>query len=408
MLDVKVFIFDLLPYGENLEHLKNGQTELPWPLPKTHFKPEVAVRTYAEHLEAWEELDRLGYDGVGFNEHHTSPYGLMNSPNLLAASAAQRTKKLKLLIYGNLLPIHEPLRLAEELAMLDCLSNGRIISGFARGIPREHNVFNISQSESRARFEEGWEIIRGAWTQEVFSYSGKFWNYKDVSIWPRPVQQPHPPVWVPVTASKETIEWAARNNIPITPGQSSHRGVREDVIGFYAKQLAANGHEITPQHLVIQADVYVADSKEQAIEEAGPYALYFNRTLFSHGNITERNLQEQVGYVSSASHDYLRPEHVPLVSGNRERYRGMTMEGIRQIARDLPWGPPDEVVERILSAADHAGANQVTVMLNRGAMPHEMFMQQIRSFARDVLPRLQAHSVTRVPIAEQALSRAHA
>ena len=89
---MKVFVFDLLPYGENVEHLKNGATELPWPLAKQHFKPEVAVRTYAEHLEAWEELDKLGFDGVGFNEHHTSPYGLMNSPNLLAASAAQRTR----------------------------------------------------------------------------------------------------------------------------------------------------------------------------------------------------------------------------------------------------------------------------------------------------------------------------
>ena len=114
----------------------------------------MAVRTYAEHLDAWEALDRLGYDGVGFNEHHTSPYGLMNSPNLMAASAAQRTKRLKLLIYGNLLPLHEPLRLAEELAMLDCLSNGRLISGFARGIPREYNVHNVPLAESRARFEE--------------------------------------------------------------------------------------------------------------------------------------------------------------------------------------------------------------------------------------------------------------
>ena len=84
-----------------------------------------------------------GYDGVGFNEHHCSPYGLMNSPNLMASAAAQRTKKLKLLIYGNLLPLHEPLRLAEELAMLDCLSEGRIISGFARGIPREYQVHNV-------------------------------------------------------------------------------------------------------------------------------------------------------------------------------------------------------------------------------------------------------------------------
>src|SRR5215468_10331219 len=126
---MKVFIFDLLAYGEQLDHLKVG-SELPYPLPNRYFKSDVAVRTYAEHLEAWEELDKLGYDGVGFNEHHCSPYGLMN---LLAAAAAQRTRQLKLLIYGNLLPLHEPLRLAEELAMLDCMSNGRLISGFARG-----------------------------------------------------------------------------------------------------------------------------------------------------------------------------------------------------------------------------------------------------------------------------------
>jgi alkanesulfonate monooxygenase SsuD/methylene tetrahydromethanopterin reductase-like flavin-dependent oxidoreductase (luciferase family) len=397
---VKVFVFDLVPYGDNLEHLKAGAAELPWPLARTHFSPDVAVRTYAQHLDAWEELDRLGYDGVGFNEHHTSPYGLMNSPNLLAAAAAQRTKRLKLLIYGNLLPIHEPLRLAEELAMLDCLSNGRITSGFARGIPREHNVFNVPQSESRARFEEAWEIIRRAWTTEVFSYSGRFWTYRDIAIWPRPVQQPHPPVWVPVTASKETIDWAGKHNIPITPGASAHRGVREDVIRYYAQQLALHGHRITPDHLVLQADVYVADSKAQAVDEAGPYNLYFNRTLFSHGNITERDLQAQSGYVASSSHDYLRPEHVQFISGNRERYRGMTLEGIRQQAEQLPWGTPDEILERIIGAADHAGANQVTVSLNRGAMPHDMFMHQIRRFASDVLPGLQAHEVAAMPILE--------
>jgi alkanesulfonate monooxygenase SsuD/methylene tetrahydromethanopterin reductase-like flavin-dependent oxidoreductase (luciferase family) len=286
--------------------------------------------------------------------------------------------------------------------MLDCLSNGRIISGFARGIPREHNVYNVPLSQSRARFEEAWEIIRRAWTDEVLNYDGQFWSYHDVAIWPRPVQQPHPRVWVPVTASKETIEWAGRHNIPITPGASSHRGVREDVIRFYARQLEQHGHRITPDHLVIQADVYLADTKAQAVEEAGPYTLYFNRTLFSHGNITERILQAQAGYVESSAHDYLRPEHVPFISGSRERYRGLTMDGLRQLAEQLPWGPPDEVAARIISAADHAGANQVTVSLNRGAMPQAMFLHQIRRFAREVLPKLQAHQVTRVPVAEAA------
>src|SRR6185437_14376135 len=185
---VRVIVMDLLAYGENLDPLKGGARELPWPLPRRHFKPDVAVATYREHLECWQELERYGFDGVAVNEHHTSPYGLMNSPNLLAASIAARTEQLKILIYGNLLPLHEPLRLAEELAMLDCLSEGRIISGFARGIPREYQVHNVALSESRARFEEAFEIVTRAWTEDVFSYQGKFWSYRDVALWPRPVQ----------------------------------------------------------------------------------------------------------------------------------------------------------------------------------------------------------------------------
>ena len=395
---MRVFVFDLLPYGAHLDHLKDGR-ELPWPLPRRHFDPDVAVRTYAEHLAAWEEMERLGYDGVGFNEHHTSPYGLMNSPNIMAAAAAQRTTKLKLLIYGNLLPLHDPLRLAEELAMLDCLSSGRIVSGFARGIPREHNVYKVALRDSRVRFEEAWEIIRRAWTEEVFSYDGRFWSYADVAIWPRPVQQPHPPVWVPVTGSKETIEWAGRHDSPITPVLQPIRGVREDIIRYYAKCLAANGHRLTPDHLIIQASAYVADSKAQAVKEAAPYLLYFNRTLFSHGNITEASLQRDAGYLSSASYDYMRPENLRFVSGERERYRDMTLADIEREAEHWPFGTADEVAERLIEAADHAGASTVLINMNRGAMPNEMFVEQLRRFAGKVLPALQAHTVTRVPLA---------
>jgi alkanesulfonate monooxygenase SsuD/methylene tetrahydromethanopterin reductase-like flavin-dependent oxidoreductase (luciferase family) len=391
---MKVFVFDLLPYAEHLEHLKEGR-ELPWPLPRRHFKPDVAVRTYEEHLTAWEAMDRIGYDGVGFNEHHTSPYGLMNSPNLMAASAAQRTQRLKLLIYGNLLPLHDPLRLAEELAMLDCLSNGRIVSGFARGSPREHNVYRVPLRDSRARFEEAWEIIRRAWTEEAFSFSGRFWSYDNVAIWPRPVQQPHPPVWVPVTGSKETIEWAGRHDVPITPGLVPTRGLREDIIRYYAKCLAQHGHRLTPEHLIVQASAYVADSKAQAVREAGPYTLYFNQTLFSHGNVSEASLQRDAGYLSSGSFDYVRPENLSAVSGDRERFRGMTMADLERDVEQMPWGTADEVIERIIAAADHAGANTVLVNMNRGAMPQEMFMEQVQRFGSKVLPALQAHQVTR-------------
>src|SRR5580700_9704218 len=399
---MKVFVFDLLAYGENLEHLKVG-SELPYPLSQRHFKADVAVRTYAEHLDAWEEMDRLGYDGVGFNEHHCSPYGLMNSPNLMAAAAAQRTKKLKLLIYGNLLPLHEPLRLAEELAMLDCLSNGRLISGFARGIPREYQVHNVSLAESRARFEEAFEIVTRAWTEDVFSYEGKFWSYKDVAIWPRPVQRPHPEIWIPIVGSKESIEFAGRHNVPITPGLGAG-GLRDDIIRYYAQCLAAAGHRITPNHLSLGISAYVADSKARALKEYGPHILYFNRTLFSHGNFTETEMQRQTGYSSQASTDYVRPENLRAAANLRSEFRNLTMEQLEEQAEHMPMGTADEVIERIIDAAESAGANTVQLAMNRGALPHDLFMAQIDRFAREVLPALQAHEVKTVPAAEEAMA----
>ncbi len=401
---MKVFVFDLLAYDANLDHLKEGGPELPYPLAKRHFDAATAVRTYEEHLDAWEALDRFGYDGVGFNEHHCSPYGLMNSPNLMAAAAAQRTKNLKLLIYGNLLPLHEPLRLAEELAMIDCLSNGRLISGFARGIPREYQVHNVKLADSRARFEEAYDIITRAWTEEIFSYEGRFWSYKDVAMWPRPVQQPHPPIWVPVIGSKELIEFAARHDLPITPGLGRHQGLRDDIIRYYATCLAKAGHRITPGHLSLGITAYVADSKAQALREYGPHILYFNRTLFSHGNFTEMEKQRESGYATASSIDYVRPENRRAAANLREDFRNMTMADLERQAETMPMGTADEVAERIIAAAESAGANQVQLAINRGALPHDLYMAQIERFAREVLPRLQAHEVTRVPAAEEALA----
>lgn len=389
---MRVFVFDLLPYGEHLDHLKVG-SELPYPLGKSHCDPAIAARTYEEHLQAWEELDRLGFDGVGFNEHHTSPYGLMNSPNIMAAAAAQRTKNLKLLIYGNLLPLHQPLRLAEELAMIDCLSNGRVISGFARGIPREYDVHNVPLSESRARFEEAYDIIIKAWTQESFSHDGAFWSYKDVAIWPRPVQQPHPAISIPVTSSQESLDWAAARGIPITPGAAT-KGLREDVVRYYAQALAQQGRKFTPDLMWVPALTYLADSKAQAVREYAPYHLYFNRTLYSHGNVTETAVQKDAGYVTEQSRAYVRDENMKAYARSRDDFRKMTFEDVETSAQNMPWGSADEVTQRLIDAADHAGAGTVLVSMNRGALPHDMFMNQIRRFARDVLPALKAHEVT--------------
>ena len=391
---MRVFGFDLLPYPERLDHLKTDG-ELPYPLPRKHFRPALAVQAYSEHLDAWARMEELGFDGIGFNEHHTSPYGLMTSPNIMAAAASQRLRRMQILIYGNLLPIHDPLRLAEELAMLDCLSNGRLISGVARGIPREYLAYGVNLAESRERFEEAWEIVKRAWTEEVFSYEGKFWSYRDVAIWPRPVQQPHPRVWVPVTTSQETMEWAARENAPITPGAVGTLAARQDMVRYYAECLVRHGRAVTPEHVVTPASVYIADSREQALAEAGPYMLYFFHTLFSHGNISNVTRQRESGYVREEGLGWLRPENKDAFLRALQGFRRVTMDDLRKNER-LCWGSPAEVRDSLLALAEALGSNVLLLQFNQGAMPHEMFLRQIERFAAEVLPDLKRHDVTKV------------
>ena len=244
-------------------------------------------------------------------------------------------------------------------------------------------MHNVALSESRARFEEAYDIITRAWTEEVFSYEGKFWSYKDVAMWPRPVQRPHPPIWVPVVGSKESIEFAGRHNLPITPGLGRARGLRDDIIRFYAKCLSAAGHRITPDHLSLGITAYVADSKAQALKEYGPHILYFNRTLFSHGNFTETEMQRQTGY-STAGVDRLRA--AGEISRRRQsalQVPQSTMRDLEEQAEHMPLGTADEVIHLIIAAADSAGAHQVQLAINRGALPHDLFMAQIERFARE-------------------------
>ena len=397
---MKVFIFDLLPYDHHFEDYKR-QKLIPYPLSRDHWDPEVGARTYEQHLAIWEEMDRLGFDGVGLNEHHTTPHGLMISPNMMAAAAAQRTKKLQFLILGNLLPIHNPLRIAEELAMADCISRGRILSGFARGVPREYNVYNVSMAESRARFEEAVDIIMKAWTSQQFSYDGKYWQMKDIAIWPRPYQQPHPPVWIPFTGSKETIEWAGAHNFSaVLP--DFKRGLTEDIVGYFSKQLAKNGHAITPEQLCFFPDAYVADDKASALKEYGPYYFYFVHTLWHHGSTKEKEAAIKTsGYISQSSFDYVREENRSAAGLDREKMKAMTVADVEKRIDDglLAFGNAKHVTDKLIADAERYGANSLLLMMSLGAMPQDVFLKQLRRFAKEVLPKLQAHQITRVPAA---------
>jgi alkanesulfonate monooxygenase SsuD/methylene tetrahydromethanopterin reductase-like flavin-dependent oxidoreductase (luciferase family) len=399
---MQIFLFDLLPFDRHFDEFKPGR-HMTFPLPGSYFDREVAARSYEQHLAVWEEMDRLGYDGVGLNEHHTTPHGLMNSPNMMAAAGAQRTRKLKFFILGNLLPLHNPLRIAEELSMADNLSRGRIMAGFARGVPREYKVYDVPMAESRARFDEALEVILKAWQEDVFSHEGKYWKFKDIAIWPRPYQAPHPPVWIPFTGSKETIECAAAGNFGAAI-HHPHRGVVNDMIAYFGRKLGENGHRIKTDQICMMTEAWVAESGAKAVDEYGPYFLYFNNVLWHHGGNPPGQKANPVaaGYVKSSSYDYVRPENAAEAVIDREKFRALDRPDVeaKVASGELAFGNPKEVTERLIEQAEAVGANKLLINVNFGAMPNDLFMEQVRRFGRDVLPKLQAHQVTRIPAME--------
>jgi alkanesulfonate monooxygenase SsuD/methylene tetrahydromethanopterin reductase-like flavin-dependent oxidoreductase (luciferase family) len=399
---MQIFLFDLLPFDRHFDEFKAGR-HMPFPLPGSYFDPDVAARSYEQHLAVWEEMDKLGYDGVGLNEHHTTPHGLMNSPNMMAAAGAQRTKKLKFFILGNLLPLHNPLRIAEELAMVDCISRGRIMAGFARGVPREYKVYDVPMAESRARFDEALDVILRAWQEDTFTHEGKFWKYKDIAIWPRPYQRPHPPVWIPFTGSKETIECAAAGNFGAAI-HHPHRGVVQDMIAYFGKKLGESGHLISPDQICMMTEAWVADSGAKAVDEYGPYFLYFNNVLWHHGGNSPGQKANPVaaGYIKSSSYDYVRPENASEAVIDREKARALNRPDVeaKVASGELAFGSAKEVTERLIEQAEAVGANKLLINVNFGAMPNDLFMEQVRRFGREVLPKLQAHRVTRIPAME--------
>ncbi len=185
-------------------------------LPNSIYDPIKGHALYNRYLDEIERADKLGWDSVIVNEHHQNAYGTMPSPNIMAAVLTQRIKRAKIGIVGNALPLHDdPLRVAEEIAMLDVISGGRIISGFVRGTGMEYFSYSVNPTISRERMDEAHDLIIQAWTRPgPFAFEGEHYNYRYVNIWPRPIQQPHPPIWLPGTASTETIDFAAGHKYP--------------------------------------------------------------------------------------------------------------------------------------------------------------------------------------------------
>ena len=164
-------------------------------------RPWVPERqAFEELLEQIQLTERLGFDEAWFAEHHHSDYGMLASPNLIIANLAPRTQRLRFGNLVNVLPLYDPMRLAEECGMLDILTGGRLNVGLGRGVPRDDLKHGLDRDTAQARFEEGIEILLRAWTGETFNYTGKAWNYVDITCRPQPLQRPHPPIYYGATS----------------------------------------------------------------------------------------------------------------------------------------------------------------------------------------------------------------
>jgi pimeloyl-ACP methyl ester carboxylesterase len=172
-------------------------------------------RLYNDFLDELELAAELGFDGVCVNEHHSNAYGLMPSPNLMAAALARGTRDAALVVMGASLALYNPpIRVAEEFAMIDCISGGRLVAGFPVGTPMDTcYAYGQNPSMLRERYHEALDLVMRAWTEdEPFTFHGRFNQLRYVNVWPRPVQKPHPPIWIPGGGSVETWQWCAQRD----------------------------------------------------------------------------------------------------------------------------------------------------------------------------------------------------
>jgi hypothetical protein len=195
---MKVCWFHLMPYPYLPDDFKQKYRSVWVDVPSTLYDPAKGHVVYNDYLDELEFAEQVGFDGLCVNEHHANAYGLMPSPNLMAAALSRRTAASALVVLGNSIALYNPpLRVAEEFAMLDVMSGGRLVAGFPVGSSMDTNfAYGAPPASLRDKYREAHDLIIQAWTRpEPFSFNGKYTQLRYVNIWPRPLQQPHPPVW---------------------------------------------------------------------------------------------------------------------------------------------------------------------------------------------------------------------
>ncbi|MFM8547868.1 MAG: LLM class flavin-dependent oxidoreductase [Betaproteobacteria bacterium] len=377
---MNVILFHLMCYAD-LDFEASREYETVWVnLPNRFFDPVKGYELYNRYLDELEYGETLGFDGIAVNEHHQTAYGLMPSPTVMASALARRTKRVKIAILGSALPLREhPITVAEEHAMIDVITGGRLISGFVRGIGAEYHTFGINPTISHDRFHEAHDLIVQAWTRPgPFSFSGKHYNVEYVNLWPRPFQNPHPPIWVPSQGSKETIDWTSHPDRRYTYLQTfSPAKVVERYLKSYRDTAEAYGYEASDSQLGWAVPVYVADTDAQARAEAKPhFELFRNRLL--------KMPVEMLLPPGYTSRDSLKN----LMKAKASLSQELTIDVAIEMGM-LVCGAPATVRQML---EDHWRAmrfGNLLTMIHIGTLPADLTRRNMELFAAHVLPHLK-------------------
>lgn len=379
---MRFFFFHLMPYAD-LDPDYDRLHKSSWvTLPNAYYDPVKGADLYHRYLDELEYAAALGFEGVGVNEHHQNAYGLMPCPNVFAGMLARRmAPEAKICILGRALPVlANPLSVAEEYAVLDNVTRGRIIAGFVRGIGAEYHSLAVNPTESHGRFHEAHDLILAAWTRPgPFTWDGKYYHFPHVNLWPRAYQQPHPPVWIPSQGSRETIEFAAdpsRRYVYLqtaAPAATLFRTMQS-----YRDEAERRGYRASPDQLGWSIKIYVAETDAIARAEAKPH-------IESFANKFLRMPQEMLlppGYTSPASMKALMQSRRTITGSHR------TMEQMIEQGTFI-CGAPRTVIDQLAEYQQRGGFNIVMAGLHFGTLPHALTMKNIEIFAKDVMPALR-------------------
>src|SRR5271169_6394553 len=337
-----------------------------WPMPAGAYDREAGLRAFRGMVERSRYVEELGFDWVSVSEHHYSPRILTPSLPIAAAYIAQHVHDIKIALLGPIVPQSNPVLLAEEMAMLDNMAEGRLVVGMLRGTSNEMMTYDLNPAESRERTDESMELILRAWKEpQPFAWQGRHFHYRTVSVWPKPLQQPLPPMYALGTSS-EASDFAARNHIGLGVSFGPF-DVMGKVTAYYKDQCARWGWQPEPHQIIYRANIVIAETGEKAQQALAQYP---REAVFP--------LKAEVG--------------AALLELDQRNVAG---EGRRpaNVNRALPinfCGGPDEIVAQLQQAREQIGCGVVDLSFQTpGSEDPDELMEALELFGKKVLPHIR-------------------